>query len=339
MSSIWPDGFERIPTGDWASKPVEQLALGYDTVEHHGWYQNLEPTIQHLQRNLSEGDILLDYSGGTGILAERLFKRLPDLRFGFLILDSSPKFLRLALEKLRHEDRAAFRLVRFLRPSKRLQFIDEVLDRSFLDRGLDGLVSTNAIHLYYDLPDTLKSWAKILKPEGLVHVQSGNIRNPDAGPEEWIIDETVEVIHRAAMDIVRREERFRRYRDILNDPNRLARYDALRRKYFLPVRRLDHYVRILEQAGFTGISVSRTTMEPLVSEWLEFLGVYHEGVLGWLGGVEKIEGKPALAGAIEDRLEVIAQAIDTVFEGRKTFKACWTYINCRSGPAGASCFS
>ncbi|MCZ6670773.1 MAG: methyltransferase, partial [Acidobacteria bacterium] len=191
MSSIWPDGFERIPTGDWASKPVEQLALGYDTVEHHGWYRNLEPTLRHLENNLTPGDILLDYSGGTGILAERLFQRLPDLRFGLLIIDSSPKFLRLALEKLRHSDRAGFRLIRFLRPAKRLQFVHEVLEGTLLDRGIDLLVSTNAIHLYYDLPGTLNSWAKVLKPGGRIHIQSGNIRNPEAGPEEWIIDETV----------------------------------------------------------------------------------------------------------------------------------------------------
>lgn len=48
----------------------------------------------------------------------------------------------------------------------RLERVDEVLDDEILDRGVDGLVSTNALHLYYDLPETVRSWREVLRADG-----------------------------------------------------------------------------------------------------------------------------------------------------------------------------
>ena len=178
MFSGWPDGFDRIPDSDWVQLPVEELALKYDTVEDHGWYRNLDRTVAGIADWAQPGHLLVDYSGGTGILASRLLEEAAQRRFGILIVDSSPKFLRLALEKLRRHERVAFRLIRYLKPEKRLQLMQEVLGSTLLERKLDGLVSTNAIHLYYGLENTLRSWAEVLRPGGRVFIQSGNIGLP-----------------------------------------------------------------------------------------------------------------------------------------------------------------
>ena len=37
--------FVRIPGEDWVGQPVDAFGLHYDTVENHGWYRNLDPTI------------------------------------------------------------------------------------------------------------------------------------------------------------------------------------------------------------------------------------------------------------------------------------------------------
>ena len=50
--------------------------------------------------------------------------------------------------------------------------------------GVDAISSTNAIHLYYDLEDTLRSWTRVLKPGASCFVQSGNIGNPAAAPDD-----------------------------------------------------------------------------------------------------------------------------------------------------------
>ncbi|MGH7375119.1 MAG: hypothetical protein ACREJY_12920 [Candidatus Rokuibacteriota bacterium] len=95
----WPSGFARVPDQDWTLQPVDTFGLRYDTVENHGWYRNLDPTVEDLARHLEDGDLLIDYSGGTGILLDRLNLRIFDRQVGTLIVDSSPKFLRVALDK------------------------------------------------------------------------------------------------------------------------------------------------------------------------------------------------------------------------------------------------
>ena len=321
MGGIWPQEFPRIPAEDWVERPPETLALKYDTVREHGWYDNLDPTTATLAGALCAGDVLLDYSGGTGILAERL---LPGLSadVGILIVDASPKFLRVALDKLGGDERVAFRLLRYLDEERRLQSLREALDPSLLERGVDAIASTNAIHLYYDLDDTLRSWRELLRSGGRVHVQSGNIGVPELPEGGWIIDETVEAINVAAERIVQGEDRWAAYRDGIGDP----RYEALRRKFFLPVRPLGHYLEALERAGFTILQVEHRAIEASVADWTAFLGTYHEGVLGWVGGSERVEGTPPTDEAVADRLGLLRASVERVFAG-PTFKAVWTYVD------------
>lgn len=324
--SLWPDGFERIPDQEWTRSPIEELARNYDSVENHGWYRNLDPTVEDLRGFLREGHLLLDYSGGTGILAQRLLQALPDRRFGILIADSSPKFLRLALEKLGGSEQMAFRLIQYLKAEKRLQLVEEAVGERLQERGVDAIASTNAIHLYYDLPDTLRSWRKVLRPGGRVFVQSGNIGRTDLSAGAWIIDETVEAIHRQAMDLVRREPAWAAYRPVLDDAGKLAAYDSLRRKFFLPVRPLDYYLETLRAAGFEILSERYERIEAKVADWREFLAAYHEGVLGWVGGSARVEGVEPEEGAVRDRLQILDRAMAGIFEGRDRFDAAWTYL-------------
>ena len=140
--------------------PLEP-ALKYDTVESHGWYDNLNLTVEQVLDEVSLNELLVDYSGGTGILAQRLLEQSQGREYGVIIADSSPKFWRLALEKFRDEPRLAFRLIRYLKAERRLQSLDEVLELEALGRPVDAVLSTNAIHLYYGLRDTLASWRRV----------------------------------------------------------------------------------------------------------------------------------------------------------------------------------
>lgn len=324
MAGIWPAGFTRVPDDDWVARPPETLALTYDTVQDHGWYRNLDPTIERLAATLRAGDVLLDYSGGTGILAERLLQEL-DAEIGILIVDASPKFLRVALDKLGGDERVAYRLIRYLKEERRLETVQEVVEAPLLERGVDAVASTNAIHLYYDLEDTLRSWRELLRPGGGAFVQSGNIGVPDLPAGSWIIDETVEAINAAAEEIVRADERYATYRDGLDDDARRADYDELRGRFFLPVRPLAHYVGALEAAGFRIARVDHRSIVADTAEWTAFLSAYHEGVLGWVGGSERIEGAQPTEAAVADRLRLLRESVDRVFGG-SSFDAVWTYI-------------
>ncbi len=323
----WPSGCRRVPDEDWTRQPVDTFGLRYDTVENHGWYRNLDPTVEDLARYLEEGHLLIDYSGGTGILLDRLKLRIFDRQIGMLIVDSSPKFLRVALDKFGDDDRIAFRLLRWLKEHKRLEVLEEVLGPELLARKVDALASTNAIHLYRDLPDTLASWARVLRPGGRVFVQSGNIRNPQAGPSEWILDETVWAIHEVAAGLVRNDPRYAAYRPLLDDEPRMQSHVAFRDRIFLPVRPLEYYLHCLGEAPFHVETVTARSIEARVDDWFEFLSAYHEAVLGWVGGSAKVEGASPGGEAVRDRLALIRHAMDVLFGGRQTFRCCWTYIN------------
>ncbi len=326
MQSPWPDEFIRVPDEEWALAPLGELALKYDTVEGHGWYCNLDRTVDDLTAFLEPHHRLLDYSGGTGILASRLLMELATRGFGILIVDSSPKFLRLAVDKLGRQERMGFRLLRYLKEEKRLQSLQETVDSSLYPAGFDALVSTNAIHLYYGLAKTLRSWWHALRSGGRVFIQSGNIGLPYMPAGSWIIDETVEAIHRRAMEIVASEKRWSGYRAPLGNAGRMEPYDVQRRKFFLPVRPIEHYLSRLEEAGFRILEVTHLPIEAHVDQWYEFLSAYHDGVLGWVGGSKRIEGSSPTPEAVEDRLQILRDALDAVFASG-SFRAIWTYIN------------
>ena len=325
----WPPGFVRVPDEEWTRRPVDSFGLAYDTVENHGWYRNLDPTVEDLARLLRDGDVLVDYSGGTGILLDRLKLRVFDRQVGMLIADSSGKFLRVALDRFRDDPLVGLRLLRYLKEERRLQHLDEVLGAPLVERGVDVIVSTNAIHLYYELPDTLASWRRSLRPGGMALVNSGNIRNPRARPNEWILDETVWVINEVAERLVRTDPRYAPYRDALDDEARLGAHHAHRDRVFLAPRPLQYYLDAFEAAGLPVEDVREETIEAGVDDWFELMSAYHDAVLGWVGGTERVDGRPPTDEAVRDRLDLIRHTMDVLFGERREFRACWTYLRCR----------
>jgi len=330
-SFAWPAGWQRIPDDDWVRQPVDAFGEAYDSVDHHGWYRNLDATVEELSHLLEDGDVLVDYSGGTGILLDRLKLRMFDTRAGAVIVDSSPKFLRVAMEKFRDDPDVGLRLLRYLKPERRLERLDEVLGPELLDRGVDAIVSTNAIHLYPDLADTAAAWLRALRPGGSVLINSGNIRNPRARRNEWILDETVWVVGDLAEGLVRTDPAYAAYRADVDDGERMAAHAAYRDRVFLQPRPLDFYLETLELAGLKVESVREASIEARVEDWYGLLRTYHDAVLGWVGGTEKIDGAAPSPEAVGDRLALIRHAMDVLFHGRPKFQACWTYITCAKG--------
>jgi len=322
----WPAGFERIPDEEWTRAPVSEAGLAYNDVDAHGWYDNLNLSVAQLSAQLQDGDILVDYSGGTGILLDRLRLRIFDRAVGTIVVDASAKFLRVAHEKYKDDPRFAARLLRFIKEERRLQSLDEVLGPELLERGVDAIAAVNAIHLYPDIDEVASAWVRALKPGGQVFINSGNLRNPSAKPGEWILDETVWVMNDLAESLVHSDPEYAQYREALNDTARLQAHHAHRDRVFLAPRPLAYYTDALVRSGLTVTDVSQTTIFADVNEWYEFLAAYHEAVLGWVGGTKRIDGLQPSKEAVADRLRIMRHAIDTIFGGRDSFKACWTYI-------------
>ena len=77
--------------------------------------------------------------------------------------------------------------------------------------------------------------------------------------------------------------------------------------------------------------VREASIEARVDDWFELLRAYHDAVLGWVGGTEKIDGTAPSDQAVADRLTLMRHAMDVLFQGRPKFQACWTYITCING--------
>jgi SAM-dependent methyltransferase len=321
----WPRGFDRIPDADWVRQPVGEFGLSYDSVGAHSWYKNLEPTVAQVLAALGENKLLVDYSSGTGILARRLLSSI-DYPVGILNVDASPKFLRVALENFRDDERVGFRLLNYLKEKKRLQSLDEVLDGHL---QADAITSTNAIHLYYDLADTLDSWARVLRPGGLTLTGSANLRNPLRRSGDWIIDETVAKVNEIAADLVAREPAFEQYRETLDDSAAMAGHTRLREKVFVPVRPLEEYLDAFTTAGFSVLHVFDATIYAQVDEWCQLLHTYHDGVLSWVGGSPKVDGREPTEEALRDRRFLIRYSLEKLFPAQASFPCTWTYITCR----------
>jgi hypothetical protein len=97
------------------------------------------------------------------------------------------------------------------------------------------------------------------------------------------------------------------------------------------VRPLAYYTSALATAGLAVTGSEARSIRARVVDWFEFLAAYHVGVLGWVGGVAKIEGHAASEIACRDRLALMKLALDELFGGRDSFQASWTYLTSRTG--------
>jgi hypothetical protein len=155
-------------------------------------------------------------------------------------------------------------------------------------------------------------------------VQSGNLERPDAAG--WPIDRTVEAADRAARAIVARDPRYTAYRAVLADPARMEAYRAVRRRVFPSLRPLAEYAAAIAGAGFRAVEVRHRPIEVRLDEWTRFLSAYHEGVLPWVGGTARVDGRPPAPDAVQDRLALLALALREAIGGPR-FTAEWTYLD------------
>ena len=187
-------GWERIPDEDWTTEPVDAFGASYDNVAQHSWYRNLDPTVEELAHLLADGEILVDYSGGTGILVDRLKLRLFGTQAGAVIVDSSPKFLRAALEKFGDDPRVGLRLLRYLKEEKRLQRPRRGPRRRAprARRRRDRLDQRRP-----PVPRPRRHGGVVAARPAPGRARAGQLRQhpQPAGPaSEWILDETVWVV-------------------------------------------------------------------------------------------------------------------------------------------------
>lgn len=302
------------------NSPITEFALGYDEVKHHTWYDNLDYLIKVSDSLFSNDSFIMDYSCGTGIFCERIDN--VGLAPSVLMVDASLKYLRLAYEKFKDVPSYSFRLL-----DLKKNMCESIVDN--IDGNLDGIICANAIHLYPTIDETISGWNKLLKKGGKLLINSGNIDNPKMKTlTSVLIDQTVNDIFKLSFDIVRSNKEYSLYLDKLSDVNYIEKYAELKNRYFLPIRNIDYYIDSLYKNGFIINEIKTIDIKTTVKEWFDFLKVYDEGILGWIGGVEKVSGDIPSVTDIQNRLDIMETAMNMIFNDNKNFAASWNYIIC-----------
>ena len=317
---------DKIIDESFLKSDVTEFALGYDRVKNHTWYDNLNYLVELSNEYFNDDDFIMDYSCGTGIFPERLLKSTISCP-RILMMDSSPKYLKLSYDKFGNNYKFFFRLMKYLKEENRLQTIDESMGKDYKEL-LDGIICTNAIHLYSTISDTIKSWDKLLVKGGKLLINSGNIFNSSMDSESKLIDQTVNEIAKLSYRIVKETPKYSKYSDLINDVDYIKKHDSLRDKYFLPVKNIEYYTDEILKNNFKILEIKTINIDARVDEWFEFLKVYHEGIISWVGGANKITGVEPKKDEVEDRIDIIKLALNEMFNNNNDFKACWNYIIC-----------
>ncbi|GAA5107594.1 hypothetical protein [Haloechinothrix salitolerans] len=323
----WPEGFSRIPNSEWTRAPIDDAGENYDRAGRDGWRRSFDPIVSQALAVLETNDVLLDFSCGTGPVTECLLSS-EDRPIGVLNVDPSAKLLRVAVEKFRGDDRAAFRLLEWLSQDERLELLTEVVDGCVLER-VKVLASTNSVHLYQNPYATFKSWFDALRPGSIVLIASGNIRNTQSPPDSWILGDMVIKIGDIVANLVKREPAFTRYRRVLENAPKMSKHRQFRDSIFPPPRMLESYLENLAKSGFEVLHTFEQTTSVPLNDFAKGVSTYHEGVLSWIGGSEKVESISPTESAVQDRLFFIRYALETLFPGSEAIPFTWTYITCR----------
>ncbi|TNC19270.1 class I SAM-dependent methyltransferase [Amycolatopsis alkalitolerans] len=326
----WPFEFERIPNDEWASRTIHESALKYDEHRSTAIGQSLEPTVAQILTVLDETKIFVDYSCGTGLLTERILANYSS-NTRILNADVSKKYLNIALNKFRNDQRVAVRLLKRLHVESGFQSIRDVLDDALIKRGVDILTSTNAIHLYPDVAAIAESWNRILRPGGLALINTGDMSNTARKVADWRLHDTVENVNQLARDAIKDESRFEKYRDSVADADLMRSYAQLRNSFYPPVRPVDFYLDSLSSAGLSALHAFELSIPISRSDLAATLIPYHDVVLGWVGGSTKVEGEAPSHACLRDRLFLIRYCVQKLYGEREFFLAPWTYITCKKG--------
>jgi SAM-dependent methyltransferase len=287
-------------------KPTSKGATAYhDAVIHASWYdQNLNELVRIVSPKINPGDTVVDFGAGTGVSAIYLLKNI-DATCPLWLVDNSAAWLGKA-----HEILAATPQVRFLLLKKH----DEryaTLAETIGSEAADCVVSANVFHLIPDLDRTFEGIASSLKKGGVFALQSGNIARTGRQPDLLMIDDTINDVHDIALDIVRKDEKYSKYRDGLDERIEL---ESRQRKFIFPQPRpVEIYVDSMERSGFACEPPVYQTVKVTYQDWFIFLRVkrLQAGILPEIGSKEPTPEQE------HDRDELIALASVRLFEGLK----------------------
>lgn len=310
-------------------RPVSKGATAYhDAVVNASWYaDNLSELIDIVGKKIKENDTVVDFGAGTGVSSLFLLKNLK-VRFKLWLVDNSPAWLGKAYDVFSgNSDVKCFLLDKV---DDRYSTLAETTSKEIADH----VISANTIHLIPNLEEVFKGISDALKPRGSFTFQSGNIIRSGRENGILMIDDTIKRVHDIALEIVRTNSKFSKYRKNLD--SQIGIESGQRRLVFPEPRQVKFYLETLKAAGFRHEEVRHRLVKVNYKDWLDFLRVkrLQAGILPEIGGKEPSPEEE------QDRDELITMASNQLFSELKSqnpfadnnsFTAEWVYITSIKG--------
>jgi len=305
-------------------RPVSKGSTAYHNAVANAKYylENVDELVIMALPDIKEGDVVADFGAGTGVSAMRLLQQSKN-NFKLILVDNSPAWLGKAYEVLSGNKNVEFFLLE--KTEERYATLAETVGEEIIDIVL----SSNTVHLIPNIGECFNGVFDSLKPNGKFIFQSGNIFRKGREEGTLMIDDTVKRVHDIAVEMVRTDKRYTKYK---NDLDAHIQHENSQRKFVFPEpKTLEYYTKALEDAGFKVTDIHHKTIKIAYKDWLDFLRVkrLQAGILPEIGGKEPTPEEE------QDRDDIITAASKALFkelEGKnpladeKEFTTEWMYV-------------
>ncbi len=311
-------------------RPVSKGATTFhDAVIDASWnHLCLGKLIEVASPNIHDNDIVVDFGCGTGTSSIIILEKLKtDIRLW--LVDNSPAWLGKAYEFLSQHQNVDFFLLE--KKGKGYSTLAETVGKETVNHVL----SANTVHLIPNLKETYKGIADALKIKGTFVFNTGNVTREGRKEGVLMLDSTVYRVHDIAMDIIRNDSRFEKYRKDLDKT--IEAYTPLRKFVFPDPRPIQEHLDALKEAGFDCSEPIYQCFRLKYSDWINFLRIRRLQI----GILPEVGGKDATPEEEKDRDDLIVMSAKKLFKeleeqnpfaDDKTYLGEWTYVSATKNP-------
>lgn len=307
------------------NRPTSKGATAFhDAVIGASWnHECLDELIAIAEPNIHENNVMVDFGCGTGTSSIRILEKLK-INIRLWLVDNSPAWLGKAYEFLSSRKNVDFFLLE--KKGKGYATLSETVGKETVDH----VISANTVHLIPDLKETFKGVAEALKRKGTFVFNTGNALRDGRKKGILMLDSTVYRVHDIAIDIIRNNSKFKKYRENLD--KLIESYRPLRKFIFPDPRPIQDYLSSLKAAGFMYVEPIYKCFRLKYDDWINFLRIkrLQAGILPEVGGKnpnpEEEKDRDTLiimsAKKLFDELERFNQFADD-----KSYLGEWAYIS------------
>jgi len=301
----------------------------HDAVINASWnHECLDYLISIAEPNIHENDIVVDFGAGTGTSSIRILKKLRT-KIRLWLVDNSPAWLGKAYELLSSRPNVSFFILE--QKGDRHATLSETVGKE----SVDSVICANTVHLIPNLKETFKGIADALKSNGNFVFNTGNVTREGREKGVLMLDSTVYRVHDIAIDIIRKDTKFEKYRENLE--KNVKAYNPLRKFIFPDPRPLQEYLTALKDAGFMCMEPYYKSIRLKYDDWIKFLRIkrLQTGILPEIGGKhpnpEQEKDRDTLIIMAAQRLFKELEKLNP-FADNKSYLGEWIYISATKLP-------